>query len=69
MAEHGLALLLLAGVLAAWVAVQQAWRRSFTDECSDPDALAGRLGCAGAACRRPCARARSGAATTEEEER
>jgi hypothetical protein len=35
----------LAAVLAAWVWVQNAWRRSFPDATGDPDTLAGRPGC------------------------
>jgi hypothetical protein len=40
----------LAGIallLAAWLAVQLAWRRAFPDAAGDADALAGRLGCHG----------------------
>ncbi len=40
----------LAGIallLAAWLAVQLAWRRAFPDAAGDPDGLAGRLGCHG----------------------
>jgi hypothetical protein len=31
----------------AWVGVQSAWRRVFPGVSSDPDVLAGRLGCHG----------------------
>ena len=37
----------LLGMLLAWVAVQQAWRRAFPGGDADPDALAGRGGCRG----------------------
>ncbi len=40
-------LLLLVAVVALWVAVQGAWRRSFPDPGGEPDALAGRGGCHG----------------------
>ena len=32
---------------AAWIGVQRAWKKSFPDAGSDPDALAGRAGCQG----------------------
>ena len=35
------------GMTLAWVAVQGAWRRAFPDAVSDPDVLAGRMGCHG----------------------
>ena len=34
-------------LFAAWIGVQRAWRRSFSDFGADPDALAGRSGCRG----------------------
>jgi hypothetical protein len=40
----------LAGIallLAAWLAVQLAWRRVFPDAAGDVDGLAGRMGCHG----------------------
>ncbi len=37
------------GVTLAWVAVQGAWRRAFPEAGSDPDPLAGRMGCHGCA--------------------
>jgi len=40
-------------VLALWVGVQAAWKKVFPDT-GDPDALAGRLGCHGCACTKPC---------------
>lgn len=43
----------IAAVLALWVWVQHAWRRSFPGVTDDPDVLAGRPGCS--ACdRRRC---------------
>jgi hypothetical protein len=42
-------------LLAAWLAVQQAWRRTFPDGSSDPDVLAERMGCGGCGSRERCA--------------
>jgi hypothetical protein len=39
--------LVLVGMLLAWTAVQRAWRRAFPEVSSDPDVLAGRMGCHG----------------------
>jgi hypothetical protein len=50
-----------------WVAVQGAWRRAFAGLASDPDVLAGRMGChgtpsngadagAGCGCKQACDR-------------
>ena len=51
-----LALLILALALAAWVAVQNAWRRCFPAAASgDPDVLAGRSNCHGLTCAGSCA--------------
>jgi len=46
------------GLLAAvWGVVQGAWRRTFPEACcSDPDVLAGRMGCGGANCKKDCGR-------------
>ena len=62
-------LVFLALLLAAWVAVQRAWRRSFADVCDDPDALAGRLGCHGSCERTVCPRRRSRGVDAGGEER
>ena len=35
----------IAAMMALWVVVQLAWRRSFPEACSDPDVLAARAGC------------------------
>lgn len=52
----------------AWVAVQRAWRRSFFDFGTDPDALAGRTGCHGCNDLKACNRApKSGACKAQEE--
>jgi hypothetical protein len=53
--SHLTALIALAAVLALWVWVQTAWRRSFPDALDDPDALAGRPGCGGCDQRTTCA--------------
>jgi hypothetical protein len=54
--SHLLALLAIALMAAAWVAVQVAWRRTFPEACSDPDVLAGRMGCHGSNCSKDCNR-------------
>ena len=38
-------LVAVVGVTLAWVAVQGLWRRAFPEAGSDPDVLAGRMGC------------------------
>ncbi len=48
----GVGTLLLLSV--AWLGVQRAWRRSFSDMAGDPDALAGRSGCHGCSGSKPC---------------
>jgi hypothetical protein len=53
-------------VMAAWVAVQGAWRRAFPGYSSDPDVLAGRTdchSCGRVGCRHSC----EGADPAEEE--
>ena len=50
-----LALLILALSLALWVAVQNAWRRSFPAASGDPDVLAERRDCQGLTCAGSCA--------------
>jgi hypothetical protein len=34
-------------ILSAWVVVQIGWRRVFAPNVTDPDVLAGRMGCGG----------------------
>ncbi|MBW2242088.1 MAG: hypothetical protein JRH01_08875 [Deltaproteobacteria bacterium] len=46
--SHLVALLGLVLLLLAWLGVQSAWQRVFPE--TDPDPLAGRFGCGGAAC-------------------
>jgi len=59
------ALLLLSTM---WIAVQRAWRRSFAELGSDPDALAGRSGCHGCNDSEGCQRRpESGACEIQEE--
>ena len=48
----GVGTLLLLSV--AWLGVQRAWRRAFSDVATDSDALAGRSGCYGCAGDKPC---------------
>ncbi len=56
----------LGAVMALWILVQTAWRRTFPEAVgADGDALAGRLGCADCHCSEPCERKR--AASAEEE--
>ena len=62
-------LIALCLVLAGWVTVQLAWRRAFPATDGDPDALAGRLGCAGSCVPGECIRSCPDRATDEEEER
>ena len=52
----------------AWIGVQRAWRRSFADVGTDPDALAGRSGCHGCNDSKDCHRRQeSGACEAQEE--
>ncbi len=44
-ASHAIALIGLLALLACWLGVQLAWRRSFPDATQDGDALAQRIGC------------------------
>jgi len=54
--SHALGLVTIALIAVAWVAVQSAWKKVFPDRCSDPDALAGRIGCHGDGCSQACDR-------------
>jgi len=54
-------------LLAIWVAVQLCWRKVFADAWSDPDALAGRMGCHGCSCETVCERKAAESAQTTEE--
>ena len=45
MASDLIAIAILILVLVAWVSVQMAWKRSFPGVSTDPDILAGRMGC------------------------
>lgn len=66
--SHAAALLTIAVVLVVWVAVQNAWRRSFPGVCSDPDVLAARRGCHGCDSREVCDRKLVEHAGADEEE-
>ena len=66
--SHAIALLLLVLVAVGWVGVQNAWRRAFPSACSDPDVLAGRLGCHGCDSTNGCGGAAAGRAGSAEEE-
>ena len=56
-----IAMLGTAAMAAAWLAVQLAWGRSFSEEGDEPDVLAARRGCGG------CARADRCEPTTQED--
>jgi len=64
---HAIALVLLVLVVVGWVGVQNAWRRAFPASCSDPDVLAGRLGCGGPGCSEKCDRRTADRAGSEED--
>jgi len=54
----------------AWVGVQRAWKRSFSEVGDDPDALAGRSGCYGCSQAEDCTQDRpSGSHENQEEMR
>ena len=64
--SHALGMLAIVLLLVAWVAVQGAWKRTFPEACSDPDVLAGRMGCHGSNCSHDCDRSdRAGSAEEE----
>jgi len=44
----------VAAVAAIWVAVQQAWSKSFAGWFTDPDVLAERQGCGNCGCTEAC---------------
>jgi hypothetical protein len=46
--QYAVGVATVVGVTAAWVAVQNAWKRAFPRAGCDPDALAVRGGCGGA---------------------
>ena len=56
--SYAIGMIVIVAVSVAWVGVQSAWGRSFPREGTDPDVLAGRLGCGGCdsteQCDRPC---------------
>jgi hypothetical protein len=68
LASHAMGLILLVLVAVAWVGVQIAWRRVFPGACTDPDVLAGRMGCHGPGCSKDCDRRHTNRAGSEEEE-
>lgn len=55
LSQYAVSLVAMAVLLAAWLAVQQAWRRTFPERSADPDVLAERIGCGGCASRAGCA--------------
>ncbi|MEM7433577.1 MAG: hypothetical protein AAF436_00400 [Myxococcota bacterium] len=55
-------------LFALWIRIQRAWKRSFSEVGSDPDALAGRSGCRGCIDPSTCNRTpNSGACMAREE--
>ena len=66
--SYAIGLTAIAMLCVAWLAVQLAWRRVFSDASSDPDALAGRLGCHGCDCTDVCEKRASETAGASEEE-
>ncbi len=53
-ASYATGALALSLLLLAWLAVQRGWQRICAEADDDPDALAGRMGCAAACAREPC---------------
>jgi hypothetical protein len=45
--SYVIGMLAIVVMAVVWVGVQSAWRKAFPEVCSDPDVLAGRLGCHG----------------------
>jgi hypothetical protein len=45
LATYATGIVALVLLFLVWAGVQSAWRRTFPDAGSDPDALAGRMGC------------------------
>jgi hypothetical protein len=56
LASYLTGLIVIVLVAVAWVGVQLAWRKTFPDACSDPDVLAGRMGCHGCDSAKDCGR-------------
>jgi len=54
LAPYAIGLTTILTVVVVWVGVQIAWRRVFPDASTDPDVLAGRLGCGGCGCTDVC---------------
>jgi len=66
--SYAVGLVAISVLLAAWLAVQQGWRRIFDGDSPDADALAGRLGCHGCGVRDCDERRPPGSAPTAEED-
>ena len=67
--SYAIGLIAILVLIVAWAAVQGAWRRTFADAGTDPDPLAGRLGCHGCEKEEGCERRvpeRTGAAAEEQ---
>jgi hypothetical protein len=56
LASYAIGLVVIVVVAVAWVGVQLAWRKTFPEACSDPDVLAGRMGCRGCDDNDKCSR-------------
>lgn len=55
-------------IMVVWVGIQGAWRRAFPETFSDPDVLAGRMGCHGCGCTDVCARTLTKRVGTDKED-
>lgn len=67
--SYALGLGAIVAVAVAWVAVQQAWRRSFAGESAEPDVLARRMDCGGGCgCVAVCRKEAEGRTLPAEEE-
>lgn len=67
LATYATGLAAAAGLAVAWIAVQDAWRRTFPERRRVADALAGRMGCHGCARTEPCQQAEARGACHREE--
>ena len=45
--SYVIGLVVIIALMVTWVGVQSAWRKAFPAVASDPDVLAGRMGCHG----------------------
>jgi hypothetical protein len=64
--SHGLGLITIVVLVVGWVGVQSAWKKVFPAGCTDPDVLAGRMGCHGPVCSQDCGHGPRAEGTQEE---